>query len=766
MRPEKAERGSLRVLGLVVCLTAASVVSAVPRRGTRAESVRPAPAGRDDQRTFLASLDPLGKLHIPIGIPNTVDTLKTFVEAEGSFSPGFATFGVYAWVRDSDGRLHSPTQSESECAHGLADGGRLVPWSEWNAGPVKVRTEVCQTRQSSPGGDLQVAATRVELANPSDALRRVSLFLVIRPLGPAGWPIKAMEVDGRDALRVDGHSALVADRKPEAIGVAGEDGVGQAALEGQVPGQSSATSDNGECSGSMRFDFDLPPGGRVLVGAVCPVLAGRRGVGHSWVPGGSNDNFREAAVYDAPTGGVLQPDPGPGWLRSLKVEALFVQALSYWQGMAGRARLSLPDRRWGDGFAAMAGHIAMNLNEDAPDVAVVNYTTFNRDGMYNTEVLHRAGMFGLAEKAIDYLYAHPFNGRVYPEADNPGQILWVTGQHWLFTRDTAWLKRILPKVKQLAALIRYCRTEPMPHWVDMNGLVFGGNVAVERRRELVPGRCDGSNPNYTEAYDVAGLWAAAMLCEASGEPGEAAGWKTMAEKLMADYDGKYGSNLPKDYGSFCVLWPCRLYPPAEGKAHDQFIGIGKTGLDDWPYFGPARAHQGLLAGNREAGFGTLDVHLDHPKMRGWYAFDENGESGEGGWMAPLRTRWTKTSAMPHGWAIAEVVLLLRDSLAFEDGDRLVLFGGVPEKWFKDKDGMTVDDLPTHFGELGFSYRFRNGEGVLEFTGNASPPAGFTLRLPESVAAVVGADQRVIRPSASGDAKLPPGTRRVTIRFSD
>ena len=33
------------------------------------------------------TLDPLGNIHIPIGIPDSLDTLKTFVESEGIFSP-------------------------------------------------------------------------------------------------------------------------------------------------------------------------------------------------------------------------------------------------------------------------------------------------------------------------------------------------------------------------------------------------------------------------------------------------------------------------------------------------------------------------------------------------------------------------------------------------------------------------------------------------------------------------------------------------------
>ena len=45
-------------------------------------------------------LDPRGKVHVPIGVPDTLDALKTFVEAEGCFSPGVGSYGVYFWVYD------------------------------------------------------------------------------------------------------------------------------------------------------------------------------------------------------------------------------------------------------------------------------------------------------------------------------------------------------------------------------------------------------------------------------------------------------------------------------------------------------------------------------------------------------------------------------------------------------------------------------------------------------------------------------------------
>ena len=220
-------------------------------------------------------------------------------------------------------------------------------------------------------------------------------------------------------------------------------------------------------------------------------------------------------------------------------------------------------------------------------------------------------------------------------------------------------------------MIRYYRTTPGPHWVQMDALAFGDDVPAEKRRELQPGRCDGQNPAYTEAFDLAGIRAAALLAKALDKSEDATRYESFAAELFTGYDRSYGAKLPDKYGSYCVLWPCRLYPCDEGNAYEQFRGLGPQKPQSWRYFPLARAHQSLLAGNRAAGYRTLEAHFDQPQMQGWYAFDEGGKSGSGGW-GHVRTKWNGSVAMPHGWAIAEVHLLLRDCLAYEDGNRLVL----------------------------------------------------------------------------------------------
>lgn len=174
-------------------------------------------------------------------------------------------------------------------------------------------------------------------------------------------------------------------------------------------------------------------------------------------------------------------------------------------------------------------------------------------------------------------------------------------------------------------------------------------------------------------------------------------------------------------------------------------------------------------GNREAGYDTLHAHLEHPQMRGWYAFDEGGKNGSGGWRR-VRTTWNGNVAMPHGWAIAELWLLLRDCLAFENEGRLVLLSGIPPAWFTHPEGIGIGNLPTYFGsasrgKLNLTWEPVCGGAMLRLNGQARPPKGFVLRLPPALGATVTVHGTAVAPSAAGEFVLPSGTTKVKIRFS-
>lgn len=715
------------------------------------------------------SLDPRGKIHIPIGVANTLDSLKTFVEAEGNFSPGFGSYGIYFWVFDRQtGKLTAPTMDGVISKRGLSGEGHLIPWTTWSAGDVGIKTEVCQVQRRSPSGEIFVVGSRARLTNQAQENREVSLYVALRPLGPAGWSVNQLAVGKQgDALLVDGRTALVSNEKPSHAGVIASDTVGQIAIAGEMPSEKQAISERGESSGALRFDLSLRRGETKELGFICPVLPGRRAVGHSWDGKAQWAQFDEARP-NPNVGGSLQPDPGLAYYRKIKADTLFKEATAYWQNLVGRVTLKLPDKRWEEAFAAIVGHVAVAMNEGAPDVSVINYNVYNRDGVYVTNILQKVGHYGLAAKAIDYFLSHPFNGRSYPEADNPGQILWIMGEHWLFTRDKEWLQRVYPEVQKLTSMVRYYRTTPGPHFVNVASLDFGDALSLDKRQELKPGRVDGFHPEYSEAFDIAGLRAASLLADAASNRTDAAAWRDLANSLFEIYDQKFGAQLPQQYGSYVVLWPTHLYPYNTGKGYEQFKHIGAQKPVSWRYFPLARAHQGLLAQNRVAAYETLAMHLDHEQMRGWYAFDEGGRSGTGGWNH-VRTTWQQgkeSVAMPHGWAIAELHLLLRDSLMFEDEDRLVLLAGVSPEWFTRPEGMKVERLPTHFGLASFDYASIAGGAILKLTGAAAPAGGFVLRLPQQLNASVTVNGKALIANERGDFVLPANTTEARLTFGN
>ncbi len=129
-------------------------------------------------------------------------------------------------------------------------------------------------------------------------------------------------------------------------------------------------------------------------------------------------------------------------------------------------------------------------------------------------------------------------------------MLWLIGEHWLFSKDKDWLETVYPSVAKLVQMIKYYRTTSPPHWVSMSGINFGDSVDPKFRQELIDGNCDGRHPEYTYAFDVAGIRKAVILAKAIGNTVDAGEWQELANTLFTRYDQQFGQQLRSAYGSF------------------------------------------------------------------------------------------------------------------------------------------------------------------------------------------------------------------------
>jgi len=152
----------------------------------------------------------------------------------------------------------------------------------------------------------------------------------------------------------------------------------------------------------------------------------------------------------------------------------------------------------------------------------------------------------------------------------------------------------------------------------------------------------------------------------------------------------------------------------------------------WTY-GPAFAAQTwLYAGRPDKAVDYLYAFANHAApTRVWREEQSLDETGHG----------HANGDMPHNWASAEFIQLVRHLLVLERGDALELLYGLPPEWSRRGSRFRVERTPTRFGPVslrgGIDARGR-GEVVVQVDPAWPQPAGH-LRL-----------------------KLPPGARRTGV----
>ncbi|MCL4534012.1 MAG: hypothetical protein M1370_02505, partial [Bacteroidetes bacterium] len=181
----------------------------------------------------------------------------------------------------------------------------------------------------------------------------------------------------------------------------------------------------------------------------------------------------------------------------------------------------------------------------------------------------------------------------------------------------------------------------------------------------------------------------------------------------------------------------------------------------WPYGGLGLARDYLRLGQQGIVHQILAWTLGHQTLPGTYAWAEQVSPANGG---------ISGGDMPHAWAAATYVTLIREMLVMRRGDTLELFAGVPPSWLEAGKTVGVREAPTEFGtltalvdsDLNTSATDWSGTLTLTIGGSARPPDGFAWTLPQTPAWVDGPPGTEIRggrllvPSSGGTLKLGYG----------
>jgi hypothetical protein len=348
------------------------------------------------------------------------------------------------------------------------------------------------------------------------------------------------------------------------------------------------------------------------------------------------------------------------------------------------------------------------------------------DGSFLMEAVTFVGRGDEARNGIRYLLKRQGKDGGFMLIDGhwkeTGIVLWAVSRHAKLMGDKAWLKEVWPNVERGFAYIQAMRNRAAPDEKAPN-------------YRLVPaGFPDGGLgerlPEYTNIYwTLAGMKAAVESAHWIGQDDQAAAWQKEYDDFYATFRRAAQRDMKTDaFGNRCLpiymvknenvpvqkaqwaflhaVFPGKVFAAddpllvgnmamlraveSEGLVFD--TGWLSKGL--WNYFGSFYGHAWLWLGDRQKAIDTMYAFANHASPLGVWR-EEHMPQGKGN---------QYVGDMPHNWASAEFVRLIRHLLVLERGDELHLLEGLPVEWVKAGMTTRLREVATEFGPISLEVR--------------------------------------------------------------
>jgi hypothetical protein len=301
-----------------------------------------------------------------------------------------------------------------------------------------------------------------------------------------------------------------------------------------------------------------------------------------------------------------------------------------------------------------------------------------------------------------------------------GLRLWLLWRHAQLTGDRQWLGQMWPRVtrevQQIMEYRRMTRSDPNQPNCGLMPAGFGD------------GGLGGPFREYSNIYwTLAGLRAAIEAAQWLNKPAEA--WQAEFDDYWTVFDrarhrDQQTDNAGHTYvppvmkgepaqlpqrGAWAFLqsiYPGRVFAPDDplmrgtlamldsNQREGLIFGTGWIADGVWNYAGSFYAHAHLWLGHGRKAAATLYAFGNHAcPLLCWR--EEQKPAGE----PPAYC-----GDMPHNWASAEFIRLIRHLMVLERGAELHLLEGLPPSWTKPGAQTRLTDIPTSFGSMSLALR--------------------------------------------------------------
>ncbi len=443
---------------------------------------------------------------------------------------------------------------------------------------------------------------------------------------------------------------------------------------------------------------------------------------------------------------------------------------AYWRAkLAAAAAVSLPERRVNEMLHAGLLHLDLHAYGQEPDGTLapeigLYYGPIGTESAPIIQFMDSMGCHSTAERMLQFfLDMQNEDGSMTNFNDykiETGAALWSMGEHYRYTRDTAWVRRTAPQMNKACEHLiawRACnKTE------EMRAIGCYG---------LIEGQCaDPDFPLHSymlNGYAYLGLQRAAEMMRvvdphrADELAREAEAWKADIRQSLFDAMA-IAPVLPLADGAWCPTappWPEHTLGP---------VALGATGGDQYSHglffvndslLGPLYlVFCEVLDPGEEAATFLLKSHQQLCTLENvaysqpYYSRHDHAHLMRGEVQQYLQTYYHAFSALadretysfwehlmhacPHktheeAWFLMQT----RWMLYHEEGDTLHLLPAVPRAWLAEGQNIALERMCSYFGPFTLCVESEQGEMRAKITcDSARKPARVTLRLPHPAGA--------------------------------
>ncbi|MBW4934039.1 hypothetical protein [Marinobacter sp. F4206] len=597
-----------------------------------------------------------------VGQPD-LDALPV-VDPRGLLTPLYDGWSLDGWLLADDGRCLLPSRcGTSRQWQELGDNPCVVTESEMDGLKLISRARVV-IEQGRP-------VCQLELQGHSDVSG--SLVLSLRPANPEGIAFihRVNLAEKRDGWRVEGKQAVRFSQPARSHHVSDY-------KQGDVHIHLADKEDQTECVCDV---------GMVTAAALFPLQAGKPAELTVTVP-----------LRDEPVAGT-HPE-------------------SWQEALESHTRLECPDPTWQFLYDAAIRSLVLHSPEDVYPGPYTYKRFWFRDAAFIIHALLCAGMTERAERALNQFPGRQLKNGYFRsqegEWDANGEVLWILQRFFAITGRKMPIDWFEPVSKGA-------------HWIQKKRL--SGTIDKPHAGLLPAGfSAEHLGPNdyyyWDDFWGIAGLTAASELLAADDPETSdvfAAGAREFSQTVDRSLAGcerrlrrpgmpasPYRRLDAGAIGSLAMGYPTQLCQPDDPRLLDCVEFLLEKCFVKGAFY-QDMIHSGLNA--------YLTLHVAQVLLRaGDSRYLELMDAVAG--LASATGQWpeaihpgTGGGCMGDGhhvWASAEWVLMVRNCFVREEGERLILCAGVPERWLEQDRPIRFGPAPTGFGTISITIQPRRG----------------------------------------------------------